>query len=70
MSQGPSTSLPQGMPESLRELFICPRCQGRLDWNPAGARCQPCQAEYPWREGMLDFVGNVDETAADPSPHA
>lgn len=52
------------LPQQLRDALACPRCQGGLDWSPAGARCLACAGDYAWREGVLDFVGELK----DPDP--
>lgn len=61
MAESAPVDLSAELPQQLREALACPRCQAVLDWNETGARCPACAVDYPWREGILDFVGELKD---------
>ena len=37
------------------EIFVCPVCQGSLNWFDQGYHCAACQRDYPILDGIPDF---------------
>ncbi|MDP2360833.1 MAG: Trm112 family protein [bacterium] len=53
------------VPPELRPLFICPACQGELDWSRmAEIRCTACGRVYPIVGGIPDFVVDGEKPPA------
>ena len=48
----------------------CPRCAGRtLLSKPSGLSCTSCKVPYPWREGILDMIGECADEVITPFQH-
>jgi SAM-dependent methyltransferase/uncharacterized protein YbaR (Trm112 family) len=42
---------------SLRELLVCPKCYGDLNWDDDASKCATCGMSFAIVDGIPDFVG-------------
>ena len=47
--------------------FCCPRCKGYILTKPNGYLCQNCASFYCFRDGYIDFIGDVEFYAGEVS---